>query len=544
MENQSRIGAVYIRVSTNGQMELSPESQLREVLHYAESREIEIPASFIFMEKEGHSGKRAENRPEFQRMIATAKLHPRPFDVILVWKFSRFARNQDESTFYKGMLRKKLGIDVISVSEPVIDGMYGRLIELIIEWQDEFYSYNLSSEVRRGMAEHARQGGYQAPAPYGYRHDGPGCPPSLVEHEADVVRLIFSQYTNLGYSPSAIAVELNEKGITTKRGNPFDRRAVLYILQNPFYTGKIRWNPKGRSQKKDPKQGCVETDNDSAILADGRHEAIVTEEQFQLAQRRLRGEQPGPEQRLRGEQPEPERRLRGERPGPEQRLGSERTPRGTQTPAAFPSFSPPPLLSASAVPAPLLPHKRPRSHCLCGILRCPICGAALSYNASQSPVFQCWRYARGLHKGSASVSERRAMSALLASLQELEQSAPRYLEKRFWQPDPGQNQDEDRQKFSRKMKALSLKEQRILAAYENGIDSLKEYQAKKERITGERLSLLESGPSVLPSVDSLTSLISSAEIPTEIKSRALCSILAAAVYDRGENRFHFYYRRT
>lgn len=516
MENQSRIGAVYIRVSTNGQMELSPESQLREVLHYAESREIEIPASFIFMEKEGHSGKRAENRPEFQRMIATAKLHPRPFDVILVWKFSRFARNQDESTFYKGMLRKKLGIDVISVSEPVIDGMYGRLIELIIEWQDEFYSYNLSSEVRRGMAEHARQGGYQAPAPYGYRHDGPGCPPSLVEHEADVVRLIFSQYTNLGYSPSAIAAELNEKGITTKRGNPFDRRAVLYILQNPFYTGKIRWNPKGRSQKKDPKQGCMEADNDSAILADGRHKAIVTAEQFQLTQRRLRGEQPG----------------------------SEQTPRGASASAAFPSVSLPPLLSASAVPAPLLPHKRPRSHCLCGILRCPICGAALSYNASQSPVFQCWRYARGLHKGSASVSERRAMSALLASLKELEQSAPRYLEKRFWQPDPGQNQGEDRQKFSRKMKALSLKEQRILAAYENGIDSLEEYQTKKVRITGERLSLLESGPSVLPSVDSLTSLICRAEIPTEIKSRALCSILAAAVYDRGENRFHFYYRRT
>lgn len=366
------------------------------------------------------------------------------------------------------------------------------------------------------MAEHARQGGYQAPAPYGYRHDGPGCPPSLVEHEADVVRLIFSQYTNLGYSPSAIAAELNEKGITTKRGNPFDRRAVLYILQNPFYTGKIRWNPKGRSQKKDPKQGCMEADNDSAILADGRHKAIVTAEQFQLTQRRLRGEQPG----------------------------SEQTPRGASASAAFPSVSLPPLLSASAVPAPLLPHKRPRSHCLCGILRCPICGAALSYNASQSPVFQCWRYARGLHKGSASVSERRAMSALLASLKELEQSAPRYLEKRFWQPDPGQNQGEDRQKFSRKMKALSLKEQRILAAYENGIDSLEEYQTKKVRITGERLSLLESGPSVLPSVDSLTSLICRAEIPTEIKSRALCSILAAAVYDRGENRFHFYYRRT
>lgn len=45
---------------------------------------------------------------------------------------------------YKGMLRKKLDIDVVSISEPVLDGMYGRLIEMIIEWQDEFYSYNLA----------------------------------------------------------------------------------------------------------------------------------------------------------------------------------------------------------------------------------------------------------------------------------------------------------------------------------------------------------------------------------------------------------------
>ena len=94
-------------------------------------------------------------------MISTAKVKPKPFDCILVWKFSRFARNQDESTFYKGMLRKKLGIDVVSVSEPIMEGMYGRLIEMIIEWQDEFYSYNLGVEVKRGMTKKAELKGYQ-----------------------------------------------------------------------------------------------------------------------------------------------------------------------------------------------------------------------------------------------------------------------------------------------------------------------------------------------------------------------------------------------
>ena len=133
-----RTGAVYIRVSTDMQMEQSPESQLVEIKRYAAAHNIIIPSQFIFMEQEGRSGRKAGNRLQFQNMIAVAKTKPKPFDCVLVWKFSRFARNQDESTFYKSMLRKKLGIDVISVSEPIMDGMYGRLIEMIIEWQDEF----------------------------------------------------------------------------------------------------------------------------------------------------------------------------------------------------------------------------------------------------------------------------------------------------------------------------------------------------------------------------------------------------------------------
>ena len=52
-------------------------------------------------------------------MIATAKQPSHPIDVILVWKFSRFARNQEESIVYKSMLKKDR-VDVVSVSEPLI----------------------------------------------------------------------------------------------------------------------------------------------------------------------------------------------------------------------------------------------------------------------------------------------------------------------------------------------------------------------------------------------------------------------------------------
>lgn len=125
--------ALYIRVSTDRQEELSPDAQKRLLIDYAKKNGIIVNSEHIYIEN-GISGKSANNRPEFQKMIATAKMKPRPFDVILVWKFSRFARNQDESVFYKSILRKKCGIDVVSITEPISEGMYGRLIEMIIEW--------------------------------------------------------------------------------------------------------------------------------------------------------------------------------------------------------------------------------------------------------------------------------------------------------------------------------------------------------------------------------------------------------------------------
>ena len=158
MKKELKTAAAYIRVSTDKQEELSPTSQLKEIKKWAKDNGYILTNEYIFMENEGVSGRKADNRLEFQRMIATAKTKPKPFDAIILWKFSRFARNQEESTFYKGLLRRKLGIDVISISEPILEGMFGRLIEMIIEWFDEYYSVNLSGEVMRGMTEKAHRG--------------------------------------------------------------------------------------------------------------------------------------------------------------------------------------------------------------------------------------------------------------------------------------------------------------------------------------------------------------------------------------------------
>lgn len=234
-----KTGALYIRVSTEDQAELSPDAQKRLLLDYAKKNDIIVSKNFIFAESV--SGRHAQKRPEFQRMIATAKQPSHPIDIILVWKFSRFARNQEESIVYKSMLKKD-HVDVVSVSEPLIEGPFGSLIERIIEWMDEYYSIRLSGEVLRGMKEKALQHGYQSTPCLGYDAVGHGKPFVINEAEYAMVSYIMDLYDNQNMDETAIARRCNDLGYRTKRGNLFERRTVDRILENPFYCGTVIWN--------------------------------------------------------------------------------------------------------------------------------------------------------------------------------------------------------------------------------------------------------------------------------------------------------------
>lgn len=256
-----RIGALYIRVSTDDQAELSPDAQKRLLLDYAKKNGIIISNDFIF--SESVSGRHVQKRPEFQRMIGIAKQPSHPIDVILVWKYSRFARNQEESIVYKSMLKKD-HVDVISVSEPLVDGPFGSLIERIIEWMDEYYSIRLSGEVLRGMKEKALRNGYQSSPCLGYEAIGHGKPYQINEAEYAMVAYIMDLYDNQNMDETAIARKCNDLGYKTKRGNPFERRTIDRILQNPFYCGIVSWN---------------------GVEFEGAHEVRISKERFDRRQR-------------------------------------------------------------------------------------------------------------------------------------------------------------------------------------------------------------------------------------------------------------------
>lgn len=274
-----KTAAAYIRVSTEDQVEYSPASQLDKIRQYAKHNGYILPDEYIYMD-EGISGRHTQKRTAFNRMIGTAKTKPKPFDAILLWKFSRFARNREDSIVYKSMLRKQCGIEVISISESIGDDKMSVIIEAMIEAMDEYYSINLAEEVKRGMTEKVNRGEAVSIPSFGYDiKDGKYYPDP---ETAPVVRKIFNDYLN-GKGMITIARELNDNGYRTRRGNRFENRTIKYILRNPVYIGKLRWTPTGKANHR--------FDNPDTLIINGNHEPIVKEDIWNKVQEKLKSTQ-------------------------------------------------------------------------------------------------------------------------------------------------------------------------------------------------------------------------------------------------------------
>ena len=271
-----KTAAAYIRVSTEDQVEYSPASQLEKIREYAKRNGYILPDEFVFAD-EGISGRNTAKRPEFNRMIGIAKQKPKPFDAILLWKFSRFARNREDSIVYKSMLRKQCGIDVISISENVGDDKMSVLIEAMIEAMDEYYSINLGEEVKRGMNEKVSRGEAVTIPSFGYDiKEGAYIPDPVT---APALQKIFEDYAN-GKGMRTIAMELNDSGFRTRRGNRFQNRTVQYILNNPVYIGKIRWTPTGKVDR--------DFHNPDTLIIDGTHEPLIDIDLWNAVQEKLK----------------------------------------------------------------------------------------------------------------------------------------------------------------------------------------------------------------------------------------------------------------
>jgi len=246
--------AIYVRVSSERQdVDLSISAQLRALREYASRNGHIVIREYV---DEAESG-RSIDGPGFKQMIATARQKSAPFEAILVWKLSRFARNREDSIVFKALLRKH-GMQVISITEPFEDTPTGKLLEAIIESLDEFYSANLGQEVLRGMRESASRGFYVASnTPYGYQRvkvrDGSKerTKLELYPHRAPVVARIFRKFL-AGAGLKDIARVLNSEGIPAPRGKGWGKTTIHGILVNEAYTGTLVWGRTSKSSQKLP----------------------------------------------------------------------------------------------------------------------------------------------------------------------------------------------------------------------------------------------------------------------------------------------------
>ena len=269
--------ALYARVSSDRQdVDLSVSAQLRALKEYAKANGYSVAREYV---DEAESG-RVANRPQFREMIEEGSKPKAPFEVILVWKFSRFTRKREHAVAFKSQLRRK-GIRVVSITEQAEDNATGRLLEGIIESVDEYYSENLAQEVVRGMREAASRGFFLASnAPFGYKRvkvsDGAKERPTLEVDPAaaPVVKELFEKSLR-GSGLKELCKELNDRGITN-RGKRWYKGTLHYVLRNEAYTGTAVWGKTSKGQEAaDP------------VRVEGAWPALVSRELFEDVQQAM-----------------------------------------------------------------------------------------------------------------------------------------------------------------------------------------------------------------------------------------------------------------
>jgi DNA invertase Pin-like site-specific DNA recombinase len=486
-----KIAAAYIRVSTHYQEELSPDAQKRLIIDYAKSHDMIISNDYIFLDS-GISGRTAQKRPAFMRMIELAKSKPSPFDVILIWKFSRFARNQEESIVYKSLLRKQCNVEVVSITEPTTGDMFGGLIERIIEWMDEFYSIRLAEDVTRGMTEKALRGGYQASPPLGYTIMQKGKPPVIVHDQAAIVQDIFKTYASTSMGFYEVAKYMNSLGYRTKSGSEFEARGIKYILENPMYKGYLRWNRTKNSTNEIKPE-------DEWIVRKGDFEAIVSEELWQEAN---------------------------------DKINKEYRPKGSR---------------------PVSRHRHWLSG-LVKCSNCGRSLSTSTYKDKRYghiyTNFQCYGYLKGKCSISHQISERKLVPIILDILKEDMAQKDITFERIASKPD-----NKAKELLLDQLSKTGLKEQRIKEAYRNGIDTLEEYQENKEILRKERLELEEKlkslevietshSENMSEKIHDIYDILVSNDFDMADKQRAIRSIVKKIVYNKKDGTVDLYYYQS
>ena len=231
-EMPAMTAVIYARYSTDSQREESIEGQIRECTAYAEKNGFTVVKHYI----DRAISAKTDNRPQFQQMIKDSERGI--FDVIIVWKLDRFARNRYDSARYKTQLKRN-GVKLVSATEVISAGPEGIILESVLEGYAEYYSADLSEKVVRGMTENALKGIYNGGTiPFGYMID------ETRHYQPDPLLAPYVEQTFQKYADGATMTDLRDwlkaHNIKNSMGGEMSYNTIQRMLSNRRYIGELR----------------------------------------------------------------------------------------------------------------------------------------------------------------------------------------------------------------------------------------------------------------------------------------------------------------
>ena len=229
---------IYARYSSAKQDEMSIEAQVRACREYAVSKGYNVVKVYSDEAISGKGTKTAQ-RKQYQSMIKDSA--KKQFDIILVHKYDRVARNVGEHVNLEMRLSEN-GVTLVAVAQDFGHSKEAKIMKTLMWSLSEYYIDNLSEEVKKGHREIALQGKHNGGyAPFGY--DVVNQEYVVNPAESEYVKKMFDCAVHkLGFT--SLVEEMRLNSITGKRGRPMKYPQIYEILRNEKYTGLYTYSPQ------------------------------------------------------------------------------------------------------------------------------------------------------------------------------------------------------------------------------------------------------------------------------------------------------------
>ena len=277
---------IYTRVSTAMQVDgYSLDAQRDKLRKYAEFQEMEVAGEYS---DEGFSGKNIQGRKEFQRMLKDIQEGRDGVSYVLVYKLSRFGRNAAD-VLNSLQLMQDFGVNLICVEDGIDSSKdSGKLMISVLSAVAEIERENIRTQTMAGRVQKAKEGRWNGGfAPYGYKLvDGEL---KIAEDEAEIIRVIFDRFIHTNEGIKGVTAYLNKSGFVKKQRQNntlpgFSTHFVKCVLDNPVYMGKIAFGRRKTEKKIGTRNEMHVVKQSEFPIYEGRHEAIISEADWALAQ--------------------------------------------------------------------------------------------------------------------------------------------------------------------------------------------------------------------------------------------------------------------